>query len=257
MLRHGSHGLIGTVSVDEQAVGKGKLILRLALVGLAGTLFLAAVFWLKRAGVFQRALEWLSSLGPWAPIAFFALYLLAVVLMVPASIFTMGAGALFGFVRGGAYVLVAATVASVICFVIARHFARDWVTRRLGKNVKFRAIDQAIAREGWKVVVLVRLAPVLPFSLTSYGFGITRVPLWQYLAASFAMIPGTLWYVYLGTILGDSLLGDVEGFRKTVHVAPWIKAVIAITAFLALFYLTRLVRRALARAQAGNHESPK
>lgn len=228
---------------EQQSVGKRRVIIRLALVAVAGVLFLLTLLWLKRMGVFQRVLEWLSSLGPWAPIAFFALYLVAVVLMVPASIFTMGAGALFGFVRGGAYVLAAATVASVICFIIARHFARDWVVRRLGGNSKFRAIDQAIEREGWKIVVLVRLAPVLPFSLTSYGFGITRVPLWQYLAASFAMIPGTLWYVYLGT-----LLGDVTGLSKPAPVAPWIRVLIGLTAFVALFYLTRFVRRAIARS---------
>jgi uncharacterized membrane protein YdjX (TVP38/TMEM64 family) len=231
------------VPVQRQGASRRTIVIRLALVALAGALFLSAILWLKRMGVFQRALEWLSSLGPWAPVAFFVLYLIAVILMVPASIFTMGAGAIFGFVRGGAYVLAAATVASVICFVIARHFARDWVARRLGQNAKFRAIDQAIEREGWKIVVLVRLAPVLPFSLTSYGFGITRVPLWQYLAASFAMIPGTLWYVYLGT-----LLGDVTGLQQPAPVPAWIRVLIALTAFIALFYLTRFVRRAIARS---------
>jgi uncharacterized membrane protein YdjX (TVP38/TMEM64 family) len=229
------------MSVAEKGAGR-RMLLRFVFLAAAGSLFVAGVLWLKRVGAFERALQWLSSLGPWAPIAFFALYIVAVVLMVPASIFTMGAGALFGFVRGGAYVLASATVASVICFLIARHFARGWIANKLRGNRTFMALDEAIAREGWKIVFLVRLAPVLPFSFTSYGFGITQVPLWQYLAASIAMVPGTLWYVYLGT-----LLGDLAGISKPALVPVWGRIAIAVTAFAVMFYLARFVKRALAR----------
>ena len=212
-----------------------------AVVGIALVLaFIVCVRTLKQAGAFERALQWLASLGPWAPVMFVVLYVVAALLMIPASILTIGGGMLFGLVRGGTYVLTAALIAATLCFLIARHIARGWISHRLEAHPKFIALDQAVAREGWKIVAMVRFAPVFPFSITSYGFGLTRVPLWHYVLASFAMIPGTLWYVYLGT-----LVGDIAGIRQQAPMSPWLKVGIAVIAFTVIFYITRFVQRAL------------
>ena len=164
-----------------------------------------------------------------------------------ASILTMGAGILFGLTFGGVYVLTAAMISATLCFLISRHFARDWITKRFGQHPSFRALDDAVARDGWKIVALIRLAPAFPFAVTNYSFGLTRVPLWQYIVASLTMIPGTMFYVYLGTLVGDVSGIDHGGAR----VPPWIRWSIAIAALLVTIYITRFARRALKQRERG------
>lgn len=213
------------------------ILLLLVLVGL-----FFALRWLRGSGLLERALDWIKELGPWGPIVFIAIYIVAVVFFVPASVFTLGAGFVFGMVWGSVYVLVAAVVASNITFLIARHLARDWITRKIGAQPKFKALDEAVAREGWKIVALVRLAPVFPFSLSCYAFGLTRIPLWDHFLASFAMIPGTLMYVYFGSVARD--------LTTKVATPQWIKWTIGALAVIVIIYLTRFAQRALSQKVA-------
>jgi uncharacterized membrane protein YdjX (TVP38/TMEM64 family) len=96
-------------------------------------------------------------------------------------------------------VLVSATVAAALAFLSARHLARQRVERWARRSPRFEAIDAAIREQGWKVVALLRLSPLVPFSLSNYLYGLTAVRFWPYVAASAAgMIPGTLLYVGIG-----------------------------------------------------------
>jgi uncharacterized membrane protein YdjX (TVP38/TMEM64 family) len=109
---------------------------------------------------------------------------------------------------------------------------------------KFKAIDDAVAREGWKIVALIRLAPVFPFSLTSYAFGLTRLPWWQYFLANFAMIPGTVMYIYFGYLARATFTDDVPGKINTPMWVKWIVAVLTVTV---VIYVARFAKRALAQ----------
>ena len=212
----------------------------LLLLVLAGLCF--ALRWLKDSGLIERALDWIKDLGAWGPIVFIVIFIVAVVLFVPASVFTLGAGFVFGMAWGSVYVLVAAAIAANLTFLIARHFARDWVTRRLGTQPRFKALDEAVAREGWKIVALVRLAPVFPFSVCCYAFGLTRIPLWKYFFASAAMIPSVLMYVYFGSMARD--------LTEKVSTPPWIKWTIGALSVIVVLYLTRFAQRALSQKVA-------
>ncbi len=184
----------------------------------------------------QRALEWTRGLGPLGPIVFIAIYILACVLFIPGSILTIGAGVVFGVVRGSIYVSIAATLGATAAFLIGRYLARDWVAARLEASPKFKAIDEAVAREGWKIIALTRLSPVFPFNLLNYAFGLTRVSLRDYFFASWAgMIPGTVMYVYIGSLAGDLAKAGAKapstpgrwalnlvGFAATVAVAVYV-----------------------------------
>ncbi len=216
-----------------------KNIWRGALVLVLLTAFAFALVWLTNSGLLKQALEWIRDLGPWGPLAFLAIYIVAVLLSLPAAVFTLGAGFVFGMVWGSVYVLVAATIAANLAFLISRHLARDWMARKVASLPKFKAIDDAVAREGWKIVALVRLAPVFPFSLMSYAFGLTRVPLWEYFLANFTMIPATLMYVYFGTLLGD--------LTQKIERPPWIKWTVAAVTMVVVLYVTRFAKRALSQ----------
>ncbi len=189
----------------------------------------------------QRALEAVEALGIWGPLVFIGLYVAACVFFVPGSALTLGAGALFGVVRGSILVSVASTLGATAAFLVGRYFARDWVARKIEKNPKFAAIDRAVAREGWKIVGLTRLSPAFPFSLLNYAYGLTHVGLRDYVLASWiGMMPGTVMYVYLGSLarLGlDAERGD--GAQLALRIVGLL-ATIAATV-----YITRIARKAL------------
>src|SRR6202521_4189825 len=151
-----------------------------------------------------NALDWIRGLGALAPIAFIAIYIAACVAFLPGSILTIGAGVIFGVVRGSIYVSIAATLGATAAFLVGRYLARDWVSEKLEGNAKFKAIDEAVGKEGWKIVILTRLSPVFPFNLLNYAYGLTRGTLRDYVLATWiGMLPGAVMYTYIGSIVGD------------------------------------------------------
>ncbi|MGH7290376.1 MAG: TVP38/TMEM64 family protein, partial [Myxococcota bacterium] len=146
--------------------------------------------------------QWVKTLGPAGPLVFIAGYALAVVGFVPASLLTIGAGTIFGVVAGTAWVFIAATLGACAAFMLARTVARGAVERRILANPRFAAIDGAIAKDGRKIAVLLRLSPVIPFTLLNYALGLTRIRFADYAIACIAMLPGTLLYVYIGSLVG-------------------------------------------------------
>lgn len=194
----------------------------------------------------QRALEAVEALGIWGPIVFIGLYIAACVLFVPGSALTLGAGALFGVVRGSILVSVASTLGATAAFLVGRYLARDWVARKIEKNAKFAAIDRAVAREGWKIVGLTRLSPAFPFSLLNYAYGLTKVGLRDYVLASWiGMMPGTLMYVYLGSLARLGIDAEKGGNAQLALRIVGLIATIAVTV-----YITRIARKALAKEVA-------
>jgi uncharacterized membrane protein YdjX (TVP38/TMEM64 family) len=142
---------------------------------------------------------WVGGLGPLAAVAYGALYFAATVLLVPALPLTLGAGFLFGPVKGSILVSLASTAAAAVAFLLARTVARKKVERLAARHPRFRAFDRAIGTSGWRVVFLLRLSPLVPFSLSNYLYGLTPVRFWPYLAASWsAMLPATILFVSLG-----------------------------------------------------------
>ncbi len=179
----------------EKLAGAAKWI---ALGAVTVGLFLAwrllpVEDWLKD---FQ---EWISGLGPLGGVLYGLAYVAAALLFVPGAILTVGAGFIFGLGWGLAIVSLSSTATAALAFLIARYAARERVEKLARKNEKFAAVDKAIGRNGWKVVGLLRLSPLIPFSLSNYLYGLTSVRFLPYLAASWVgMLPGSLLYVYLG-----------------------------------------------------------
>jgi len=199
--------------------------------------------------VFRDALAWIEKAGPVGPLVFFGLYVAACVFMLPGSILTLGAGAVFGVVKGSLLVSLSSTAGATAAFLVGRYLARDTITRRVAGNATFRTIDEAVAGEGWKIVGLTRLSPIFPFNLLNYAFGLTRVSLRDYLLASWVgMIPGTVMYVYIGSLAGNlAALGAKEGGR-TRSPAEWALYVVGLIATVAVtVVITRIARRTLSQ----------
>ena len=192
----------------------------------------------------------LDQLGPWAPAAYVAAHAMATMLLLPASVLTVAGGALFGLLRGTLLTLAGATLGASVAFLVSRHLARRLMEPRLARNPRFAAIDQAVLRDGLKIVFLLRLAPVLPAGLLNYTLGLTRVRFRDYLLACIGMAPGALLYTYCGKVVGDVLMA-AAGAREPHDVAYW--SVLALGFFataVASVVVTRTARRALAESLA-------
>lgn len=199
---------------------------------------------------FSDAREWLrlglesvERLGAWGPVLFIAGYVLACVLLIPGAALTLGAGAVFGVGWGSVYVSLASTLGATAAFLVGRHLVRRWVVGKLAGNAMFAAIDQAVAEQGWRIVGLTRLSPVFPFTLLNYAFGVTRVSLRDYVLASWiGMMPGTVMYVYLGSLARAGAGGQQKSPAEWALYGVGLLATVAVTVV-----ITRIARQAIAR----------
>lgn len=184
-----------------------------------------------------------KALGGLGLVAYGLAYMLAALAFVPGSALTLGAGAIFGPLRGLAVVSLASTASAALAFLIARHLARHRVESLARSYPRFRAVDRAIAEGGWKVVALLRLSPAMPFSAGNYLFGLTAVGFWPYLLASWvSMLPGTFLYVYLGHAGRVAAVGSGRTPAEWALLGAGLLATVAVTA-----YVTRLARLGMSR----------
>jgi uncharacterized membrane protein YdjX (TVP38/TMEM64 family) len=157
---------------------------------------------------------WVEGLGTAGIFLYVAAYVVVAVLLGPSWLMTIGAGFIYGLLRGMAVVWVGATIGAAASFLIARHLARSRVERWARKNEKFAAIARATARKGWKIVLLLRMSPLVPYTISNYLYGLTAIRFVPYVAASaIGMIPLVTLYTYFGAA-GRAAVG-VERERST------------------------------------------
>jgi uncharacterized membrane protein YdjX (TVP38/TMEM64 family) len=173
---------------------------------------LAVTWFFLPVSAWATALQtWLSGRGVWGGVMFAGLYILGTVLLVPGAPLSLVAGLVFGLGWGVLLVLVSATIGATLAFLVARSLVHDRTAAMATRYPTFTAVAQAISAEGWKVVALLRLSPLIPFNLQNYFYGITEITLWHYVPATLVgILPGTLLYVYLGAA-GKAVLGHRGG----------------------------------------------
>jgi len=227
------------VKMEKSGVSVGRVVLLAAAV--VGLILLG-----RQGGAYIPIFaEWVKSLGVWGPVAFIAGYAVAAVLFIPGSLLTLAGGAIFGLTNGVMIVFLAAVLGSSAAFLVSRYVARSSVERRLAGNARFAAIDRAVGAQGRKIVFLLRLSPVFPFTLLNYGLGLTNVRFVDYVIASIGMLPGTLLYVYYGKVIGDvaALAGGTAMEKGPADYAILILGLAATIVVTTI--VTRIARRAL------------
>lgn len=236
-------------SSEAESVGLSpKLIGTLSVVG--GLVALAVGGALLKDQIKLFLDTFISLVDDWGAlgyVAYIIVYALLELLAVPAIPLTMTAGVIFGIVPGTAVVSLSSTLAAAGAFLISRYLARDRFAAWANKNPKFAAIDKAIGKDGFRVVALLRLSPLLPLAASNYLYGVTSVDFGSYVAAScLGMLPGTLAYVAAGTYGKEILVGGAEG---SVGVQWWQLGLgFGFTAF-ALWYVGNLAKDALAEVE--------
>jgi len=189
--------------------------------------------------------EWLEGLGAWAPFLFILIDMLAVVLVLPGVILTLGAGFMFGILRGSLYVLIGSTIGATIAFLIARYLFGEKATGFFLGHSKLKLINDEFKRAGWKFVLLTRLVPFFPFKLSNYFFGLMQISLRDFILGVFlGIIPFTIANVYIGSLAADlATIGSRTASRSKME---WtIYGIGVIIAIIAVIYITHLARKAL------------
>ena len=197
---------------------------------------------------------YVHSLGVIGPVIYALGYAVLTVLLFPASFVTLGAGTIFGLKMGFVVAVVGANLGALCSFLLARTFLREKVVGWTASHPRFRFLDQAIGKQGFKIVLLCRLSPIFPFILLNYFLGLTAVRTAAYVLANLlGMLPAMFLFVYFGAAARDAL--DAQPSAATDFYQQVLKYV-GLLATLAVFVVvTRLARKALRAAEQAQEGS--
>ncbi len=218
-------------------------------IGLAVMIvsMLVAVVLLPVTEWLTLGIAWIETHPTLAWIAYVATYIVATVLVIPASILTLAAGFVFGLPLGVVLVSIGSVLGASAAFLVGRFFARDWVAKRIAGLPRFRALDRATRHEGFVIVFLTRLSPLFPFNLINYGLALTSVRFRDYFLASWiGMLPVTILYVYIGSVAKDLTELTSGGVQGGVVGRVLLFVGLAATVLLTIV-ITRKATRTLAR----------
>lgn len=199
--------------------------------------------WIPRFGAIVQ------DMGVWAPVVFVAVYVVGIVLMMPVFLLIMVGGAVFGVLQGTILAMLSAVVGGTIAFLIGRHFAREQVARRVAKHPLLASIDRVIGEDGIKLVFLLRLSPAVPFVLSNYTLGVTRVRLRDFVLGTFGLAPIVAMYAAFGSAAGSVTADGRPALSPAVMAGG-----VVVTVVLGLL-LARIVQRAVREAEAAQRAS--
>ena len=190
----------------------------------------------------RQSMAWIEQTGPVGWVWFIVLYTLSCVLFLPGSVLSVGAGAVYGFWGGTALVSLASVAGALANFVSARFLLRGLMERRFAGSKKFQALNHVAVKDAWRMVILTRLSPILPHSLVSCAFGLSRIRSWRFLLASWiGFFPISAAYSYSGSVLGKAT-------KAGLHQGSWAWAIYALEIGLTIavtWWITHAAHRAL------------
>ena len=186
-------------------------------------------------------------------VLFIPLYAIWVTLLLPGVWASMLAGALYGPWWGSLVVFIGACLGAEMAFLLGRHWLRDWARRRLATVPKLQLIEQAVSKEGLKLILLTRLSPAFPFSLLNFAYGLSEVSFRDYSIGLIGILPGTILFCGLGALAGDvARFGEVLAGRADPFT--WGFRIVGLFATLAsVWFVGRAAQKVLSSNQSINN----
>jgi uncharacterized membrane protein YdjX (TVP38/TMEM64 family) len=201
----------------------------------------ASVWWLLSRFDVRQVGPRLDQLGPWGPVVFCVVYAVATVGLLPGTVLSLAAGAKWGAVEGLIYVIIASNLGANLAFGLGRSLLRPWIVRLIAGRPGLAVVEQAVVAEGWKVVFLLRLSPVVPFNILNYALSLTGVRWREYALATLAgMLPGTVMIVNLGAAIQAAVRPQGRSPLEWALLVGGLAATVAVTVV-----ITKAARRAL------------
>jgi uncharacterized membrane protein YdjX (TVP38/TMEM64 family) len=203
------------------------------------------VAWRLRPDLVAETAAWASgalrTMGPTGWIAVGAAQVLVAASgILPASLIGVAAGAVFGLPIGFVVAAVSTLAGAMLAFLLSRSVFRPVIARRLERSPRLRNIDRAVGRDGWKLVLLMRMSPVMPFAATSYLLGLSAVSMRNYLLGTLGSLPALGGYVFIGT-LTDIGLSALQAGAGPLHWA--LLAVAAVATVLLTWRIGAMVKQ--------------
>lgn len=189
----------------------------------------------------------LQDLGPWAPVLFVLIYIVAAVVLAPAFFLTVAAGAMFGVWRGSIVVFIGASLGASAVYALASPLSDSAFMRRLTRDSRVAAVRAAVNAEAVWLTFLLRLSPLIPYNILNYALVLSGVRYRDFALGFLGMIPAILMYTYYGKIVGDvaALAAGVAAPRGPEYYAMLVVGLIAIV--ISTTMITRAARRAIER----------
>lgn len=212
-------------------------------------------------------MEWIESNPAIGLVGFIAIYVVCTILFIPASLLTLGAGFVFscmfglglGLLLGSLTVFLGACIGAVLAFLIGRYLLRDCVKGLSSKYAIFEALDIALQEKGFRIMLLLRLSPIIPFNVIDYLASITAVSFKDYTLALVGIIPGVMLYVFLGASAGSLAEGALAKENATITIVVIVVGVVfgiaavVLTSYYAKKELNRVI--ALREAEVNNSQA--
>lgn len=219
----------GSVEVKPKKSKTALIIIILWVVITAlGIAFLPLALWL------ELLRNWILSLGWIAPFAYVITYILFCIFLIPSMALSLGAAPIFGYWKGLLLTIIAANLGATIAFVLGQTLLRKKVERWAADKPKFQAVDNAVAANGLKVVMLLRMSPIFPFTIFNYLLSLMRVSYANYALGTFlGMLPLNAAFLYIGCeaaeAVGEAAKERIDVMRLTMKIAGIAIAMVAMT----------------------------
>ena len=203
---------------------------------ITAILILISLFFLSQFLPIKELVNFLKkeaiSLGYIGWVLYIAIYAIATLILAPASVLTLAAGLIYGL-NGFFIVITGATIGASLSFLSGRYIFQNNVTKYISNKPNLHAINKAVKKEGWKIVMLCRLSPLVPFNIQNWFFGVTSISFKSYfLSTFFGIMPGTLLYIWIG-----SLGADVTNNQTTSNAKITFLIIGLIATFTATWYI--------------------
>ncbi|HEY3383504.1 MAG TPA: VTT domain-containing protein [Vicinamibacterales bacterium] len=184
--------------------------------------------------------------GAWGVLLFVAVYAVSAVALLPGSVLTMLAGFVYGPIYGLLVVVPASLLGATCSFLLGRTILRDWVRRKMAKSPRTRALDEAVDRDAFTLVLLLRLSPLVPFNVLNYALSLSGLSLRRFVVATvLGEIPGGWLYVYLGSLVTTVAQLSTSSTPQT-PLRAWFYVAGFVATLAAALVSARIAKRALA-----------
>ncbi|MBM3821199.1 MAG: TVP38/TMEM64 family protein [Acidimicrobiia bacterium] len=199
----------------------------------------------------------LQDLGPWGPVLFVLIYVVAAVVLAPAFFLTVAAGAMFGVWRGSIVVFVGASLGASAVYALASPLSGSALMQRVTRDPRVAAIKAAITSEALWLTFLLRLSPLIPYNILNYALVLSGVRYRDFALGFLGMIPAIFMYTYYGKVVGDvaALAAGVAPPRGPEYYAMVIVGLVAVV--ISTTMIARAARRAIARQQPVGPVTPR
>lgn len=204
-------------------------------------LFLASLG-MRTENVLEHTLIWIEGIEVWESLLLILVYILTSIFFIPAFIVSLAAGFMLGVFPGVIVISVGTTLGAIASFVLARTVARGFVEQKLVDHHKFQSLDRAVGGQGFKVVLLSRIAPFLSYNALNYMYGISCVSTRDYILGTWlGMIPAALVLAFLGAS-AKSVPEILASPTSSVMQYPFLLITCAFLTASILFFLVRRIR---------------